>query len=579
MAITPTGAIYKTLTFDNVVSSTYGVYITGEAVYNAPEKDVEMISIPGRNGAFALDRGRFENIEVTYPAGIYADTEADFAQAVSNLRNALCSKSGYCRLTDDYNSGEYRMAIYKSGLEVDPFACKSGQFNITFECKPQRYLTSGEEVQEMGRWDVETATGPIVTFTADAETLIKDLTVDINPIQDLHGYANPWVGGAGKNLLDLSKTSVFSNCTISNGTVTASVTDTKTNFAPILQAYLNGSFVKTISTSTAIPMNLSIDSTFDMLVFGHSGSKYDIKIGIAVSDLEDGDYKFWYTPISRTNPFSWNNMMITASSVTDSTYEPYSNICPISGWDDVKVTVSPTLDAQDGTTYTVNLSGTAGTVYGGTLDVVSGELTVTHGMVDLGTLAWNYNSTDKTFWAAFPSAKRPCTLICSNYPQDHASTVQAVADKSVWNEKYAYTLTNLVVKDTAYTDAATFTTAMSGVQLVYELATPQTYQLTPTQISTLLGTNNVWADSGDSTVEYGHKINTVTNPTLFESSPLIEIHGYGDISFNGYTIHLINRLSCVNSIFFLHDFFLSEKKKPPAYIYHIRWRPPIFQQN
>ena len=74
MAVAPTGAIYKALKFDNVSSRTYGVYITGEAVYNAPERDVEMITIPGRSGTFALDNGRFENIEVSYPAGIYADT-------------------------------------------------------------------------------------------------------------------------------------------------------------------------------------------------------------------------------------------------------------------------------------------------------------------------------------------------------------------------------------------------------------------------------------------------------------------------------------------------------------------------
>ena len=144
MAIVPTGAIYKTLTFDNANSGTYGVYITGEAVYNAPEKDVEMIEIPGRNGAFALDRGRFQNIEVTYPAGIFADNEADFAQAVSDFRNLLCSKQGYCRLTDDYNSGEYRMAVYKSGLEVTPAMLQAGEFEIVFDCKPQRFLVSGE---------------------------------------------------------------------------------------------------------------------------------------------------------------------------------------------------------------------------------------------------------------------------------------------------------------------------------------------------------------------------------------------------------------------------------------------------
>ena len=36
MAIAPAGAMYKSLTFDNKTSREFGVYITGEAVYNAP---------------------------------------------------------------------------------------------------------------------------------------------------------------------------------------------------------------------------------------------------------------------------------------------------------------------------------------------------------------------------------------------------------------------------------------------------------------------------------------------------------------------------------------------------------------
>lgn len=154
MAIAPTGEIFKAFEFDGESSRNYGVYITGEAVYNAPQRDIEMISIPGRNGSFALDRGRFENIEVTYPAGIFAYNEADFAKAVSELRNYLCSKKGYCRLTDGYNPEEYRMAIYKSGLEVSPVMAKAGEFEITFDCKPQRYLLDGEEAIDVSSGDV-----------------------------------------------------------------------------------------------------------------------------------------------------------------------------------------------------------------------------------------------------------------------------------------------------------------------------------------------------------------------------------------------------------------------------------------
>ena len=39
-------------------------------------------------------------------------------------------------------------------------------------------------------------------------------------------------------------------------------------------------------------------------------------------------------------------------------------------------------------------------------------------------------------------------------------------------------------------------------QVCYPLATPITYQLTPQEITSLLGANNLWADTGDSEVEY-----------------------------------------------------------------------------
>lgn len=137
-------APYKTFTFDGVSSSTYGVYITGQGVFNAPQRAVEMIEIPGRNGNHALDQGRFENIEVTYKCGMFDVTESNFATKVSNFRNWICSKVGYVKLSDEYNPDEYRMAVYKNGLEVDHEMLIAGEFEITFECKPQRWLTSGE---------------------------------------------------------------------------------------------------------------------------------------------------------------------------------------------------------------------------------------------------------------------------------------------------------------------------------------------------------------------------------------------------------------------------------------------------
>lgn len=171
MAITPlTG--FKALQFDGEMSTDYGVQILGEGVFDAPKREVQMISIPGRNGAFALDKGRFENIEVTYPANIIADSTADFAEAISDFRNMLCSRRGYCRLTDDYHPDEYRMAVYKEGLEVDEKVLRAGEFDITFDCKPQRWLTSGENA----------------VTVANNGTLTNPTLFDSSPLLAVEGY-------------------------------------------------------------------------------------------------------------------------------------------------------------------------------------------------------------------------------------------------------------------------------------------------------------------------------------------------------------------------------------------------------
>lgn len=133
------------LIYGGVDSSEYGIYITGEAVYNAPERDVEFVEIPGRNGSIAMDKGRYNNITVTYPAGTFGKTREEFRDALSEFRNAILSQKGYQRLEDSYHPEEYRLAVYTAGLEVSTAAQgQAGEFDLTFECKPQRFLTIGD---------------------------------------------------------------------------------------------------------------------------------------------------------------------------------------------------------------------------------------------------------------------------------------------------------------------------------------------------------------------------------------------------------------------------------------------------
>lgn len=134
------------LTYDGVDSSDFGVFISGEGVFDAPARRGEMISIPGRNGSLFMDEGVFENITVEYPAFIGTGYEELFRTKLGDLRSALSSRGNYKRLTDTYHPDEFRLGVFREGLEVDPqHITRAGGFTMKFDCKPQRFLVSGED--------------------------------------------------------------------------------------------------------------------------------------------------------------------------------------------------------------------------------------------------------------------------------------------------------------------------------------------------------------------------------------------------------------------------------------------------
>lgn len=158
-----------------------------------------------------------------------------------------------------------------------------------------------------------------------------------------------------------------------------------------------------------------------------------------------------------------------------------------------------------GTVYDIDLPQT---VYGGTLDVSTGELTIDKAAVDLGTLTWQTN-TSGVFYANGTSLgylhNDSQAAICSKYlyngSGNSSSVVASGPDKTVYLNLYSG-LGWVFIKDTTYTDATAFKASLSGVQLVYEVDTPTTLTLTPEQVTTLLGTNNIYADAGEVAVTY-----------------------------------------------------------------------------
>lgn len=161
-----------------------------------------------------------------------------------------------------------------------------------------------------------------------------------------------------------------------------------------------------------------------------------------------------------------------------------------------------------GDTYSITFPAAAGTVYGGTVDVTTGKLTVDRAMVDLGAKKW-YTSTGagRTRFRAsitdiecISSPNIVAPMLCSAYKTETANNTytgkQGISLQQNATDVYVYD----AQRESMTT--ADFKTAMSGVQLAYKLAAPQTYQLTPTEVATLLGDNTIWASTGDVSVTY-----------------------------------------------------------------------------
>ena len=138
--------IRNDLVFGTVSANDFGIYISGEGVYNAPERVVELLDVPGRNGALTIDKGHYGNITIEYPAFTFADSQTEFRRKLNAYKNAIMAQVGYQKLSDTYHPDEYRLGMFVEGLEVEPVGYgRSGSFTLKFNCKPQRYLADGQQ--------------------------------------------------------------------------------------------------------------------------------------------------------------------------------------------------------------------------------------------------------------------------------------------------------------------------------------------------------------------------------------------------------------------------------------------------
>lgn len=249
---------------------------------------------------------------------------------------------------------------------------------------------------------------------------------------------------------------------------------------------------------------IQIGSTIYDIVGGGGGSEpiYGEASGAVASFVDGSD-----------NPL--NDLKIEINAVQSGSGDPSpSNPRPISGWTGANVVVSPTLDAEDGTTYTITWQTEAGEVFGGSLDVTSGELVVDAKIFNVNSaslitrIAGSVYRIDKPKYPdGVFNADNIVGLSCDKF--------KPLVSSSSLDNCYN-TVNGLIIRTTtSYETTTELYNSVGEFKFTYQIAEPTTITLTPTQIRSLLGQNNIWADCGDiNYLKYQRDLNACINDII-----------------------------------------------------------------
>lgn len=177
-------------TFGNLDSCEYGLVITEAPPIVIAEREVERISVAGRSGDLLIDKGRYKNVTVPYKCAIIPEGESirdDAVFAVALLRTSAC----YQRLENTFQPDCFRIARVSEEISIESIMEQAGVFTVKFDCKPQRFLKTGEipiVYESAGKLinpTTETALPQITVFGTEAGTVsIGGVTVEIKEIED-----------------------------------------------------------------------------------------------------------------------------------------------------------------------------------------------------------------------------------------------------------------------------------------------------------------------------------------------------------------------------------------------------------
>ena len=338
----------------------------------------------------------------------------------------------------------------------------------------------------------EQTSGSIASFTDGADNVpVKDLVVNITPTQTGTGDPSP------TNIRSIS------------GWTAANIYVRGTNLwdEEYLQGYYDSagrfqsasnqlctknsvSVCPNITVRFIIPMTAS--STFNIVERDADGGflrrysrTYNPSTGYFDFTISSDCY---YIDINFSTYYgaTYNNDISINYPATDFTYHKYD---------------------ADSTVYNVSFGSSAGTVYGGTLDVTTGMLTVTHiGRSYDGTENWTWYASSNSVLLASALVGRAnlgtnnriigiCSHVATQSNGELPATIMFADGTNGVALQCKQIGTNFGVTTVSLAGWKAYL-GTTPLQLTYELAQPVSYQLTPTEVKTLLGNNNIWSDTG-----------------------------------------------------------------------------------
>lgn len=131
----------ETFYLDGIDARSAGIQLQAPIEFSEAVPVVEAQTIPGRNGDLIWETGSYENRSGS--ASCFC-LQKDVENAVSSAGRFLMGKKGYRRLETSDDPDHYWMARVENSPQIAMRIRMLAPFEIGFDCKPQRFIKSGE---------------------------------------------------------------------------------------------------------------------------------------------------------------------------------------------------------------------------------------------------------------------------------------------------------------------------------------------------------------------------------------------------------------------------------------------------